>query len=367
VETKHYFVGCLLTIILASTAAAEVGVAEVSAPKLGPPDVGMAVATDYTPLDCLKGCGRPCRIYGGVDFLLLNRDNRTLNQPVVLDYDSDSAAVVLTTRDFQFDYEAGAKATIGYRLGDRFAVEVVYQSLFDTQSAHTVTGDNNLAIPGDLGLVSYDFFGADIMRLTYASKFHSVEANLVKLRECNACVEDCSGGCTKTRHWWRDWFAGFRYVYLVEQFDIRSTDFQEGTGVYNVRTRNDLLGAQLGTRWGWARGRLGCELTGKAGVFGNTASQRQYVIDSPPEFPLRPATGDNGGRVSFVGEIGAMVRYEFTNHWALRGGYNLMWIEGVALAPDQLDFTNEPDSGSRLVADGGVLFHGANVGIEARW
>jgi PAS domain S-box-containing protein len=42
-------------------------------------------------------------------------------------------------------------------------------------------------------------------------------------------------------------------------------------------------------------------------------------------------------------------------------------IEGVALAPNQLDFTNTPDSGTDVHTNGGVFFHGVNLGLEARW
>jgi hypothetical protein len=44
-----------------------------------------------------------------------------------------------------------------------------------------------------------------------------------------------------------------------------------------------------------------------------------------------------------------------------------MWIEGVATAPDQLDFTDTSTSGSHVVSNGGLFLHGANVGLEARW
>ena len=51
----------------------------------------------------------------------------------------------------------------------------------------------------------------------------------------------------------------------------------------------------------------------------------------------------------------------------LRAGYNLMWIEGVATAPDQLDFTDTAQSGTIVQTKGGEFFHGVNLGLEARW
>jgi hypothetical protein len=45
----------------------------------------------------------------------------------------------------------------------------------------------------------------------------------------------------------------------------------------------------------------------------------------------------------------------------------MIWLSGVALAPDQWDFTNTAASGTTLVGGGGVFLHGANLGLEARW
>ncbi len=59
--------------------------------------------------------------------------------------------------------------------------------------------------------------------------------------------------------------------------------------------------------------------------------------------------------------------YRLDDVWTLRGGYNLLWIEGVALAPDQLDFTDTPTSGTSLDIDSGVFAHGFSAGLEARF
>jgi hypothetical protein len=51
----------------------------------------------------------------------------------------------------------------------------------------------------------------------------------------------------------------------------------------------------------------------------------------------------------------------------LRAGYNLIWLDGLALAPDQWDFSNTPASGTSLVDGGSLFLHGANLGVERRW
>jgi hypothetical protein len=74
------------------------------------------------------------------------------------------------------------------------------------------------------------------------------------------------------------------------------------------------------------------------------------------------------GVVAFVGEVNLSALYRLTDVWNVRAGYNAMWIEGLALAPDQLDFDfATASSGSRLRNGGGMFLHGVSAGLEARW
>ena len=44
------------------------------------------------------------------------------------------------------------------------------------------------------------------------------------------------------------------------------------------------------------------------------------------------------GEVAFVGELNLSLLYRLTDVWNLRAGYSALWIQGVALAPDQAGF-----------------------------
>jgi hypothetical protein len=68
-----------------------------------------------------------------------------------------------------------------------------------------------------------------------------------------------------------------------------------------------------------------------------------------------------------VADINLSVVYRLTSVWGLRVGYNLMWIEGLALAPNQWDFSTADGAGSGLDSAGGIFLNGANLGLEARW
>jgi hypothetical protein len=357
--------GIVVSLMFAARAAAEADVG----PDAPTAEAGCATATD---LPCSVNDFRACRgdprgFYAVAEALFYSRTNSAWNQPLVLNQNTVPPAVLLTTRDLDFDFSPGVRVRAGYRLNECFALELEYMGVFDSDAGATVVGNNNLSIPGTLGLQSDAFFGADRIDVAYSSDLHGVEVNFVKWCECCCCCDCCSDTCcTQTRRYWRDWFFGFRYLRLGEEFNIHGNAAGQ-TGDYNIHTYNDLFGPQVGTRWGWARGRLGCELSGKAGLFGNSCGQQQYVTDFPGIF-IRDPIGHDGGRVSFVGELGATLTYQLTRTWTARAGYNLLWLEGVALAPDQLDFTNVGGiSGSRLNFNGSAFFHGASVGLEARW
>ena len=103
------------------------------------------------------------------------------------------------------------------------------------------------------------------------------------------------------------------------------------------------------------------------GIFGNAAEQHSDPIVDFPAFVVRPRRSESGGDIAFVGDLNLTGIYHLDDVWGIRLGYNLIWIEGVALAPDQLDFTNTTTSGSGISTDGGVLLHGVSAGVEARW
>ena len=86
-----------------------------------------------------------------------------------------------------------------------------------------------------------------------------------------------------------------------------------------------------------------------------------------PTTIIRPARRLTDAGVGFLGDLNYTVSRRLSDMWWLRLGYNMIWLSGVALAPDQWDFTNTAASGTTLVGGGGVFLHGANLGLEARW
>ena len=361
-NSMRFAVGVLVIVLASGTSSLAGGQEQLSAASVRQADQPEHVGLD----GCFRPfCGDPCPcVYVQVGALLMQQQPRFSNQPIVVDPNTNTT--FLSTSDFDSNFNPGLQATVGMRLCGGRAVEFDYFGLFGRNaSAVAVSPDPNAFLTFPNNLAGNVFVDMDRAQVDYSSSIHSFAANLLC---CCGCCDEC--GCCEVRCRSFEWFAGFRYLNVAEEFDITAQRTVAGAveeGSYNIRTNNHLYGAQLGARLRRTRGRLGWEAGGFAGIFGNDASQTQSVTDFP-NFPLRPTVSSSGGRVSFVGGANLSGLYSLTNVWNLRAGYNVIWIEGVALAPDQLDFDFAAAAGGNQLHDGGGLFlHGVNVGLEARW
>jgi hypothetical protein len=144
-------------------------------------------------------------------------------------------------------------------------------------------------------------------------------------------------------------------------------DGQFLTVPYRARTRNNMFGGQLGVRGRRAWERWAVEGWAKGALMGVAQEQIQDPLFDYTGFQQRPALSRSGGEVGFVGDLTMSAVYRITEVWGIRAGYSLLWLEGLALAPDQFDFSTDTGAGTRLVNSSGIFYHGANLGLEARW
>jgi len=332
--------------------------------------------------DCTDGgndcsnlfCDNPCPcVYGMVEGLFLMRHPQFSNQPLIVN--QTTGATLLSTSGLNFDYNPGLRARMGMTLCEGRSLEFGYFGLFDeSASAIALKPDPTAILTFQDNLVGNVFVDPDRVDVEYSSWINSFEVNLPCC--CGCCDEigcgetGCGeGSCGVTSCQSVTWFSGFRYLNLGEQFSMSAQRIVAGateTGSYNIRTANHLYGAQLGARLRRTHGQFGWEAGGAAGIYVNDAQQSQTVIDFP-DFPLRTAS-KSSSTAAFVGDLNLTGLYRLTNVWNLRAGYNVIWIQGVALAPDQIDTDfGAAQGGNHLDNDGGMLLHGFNVGIEARW
>jgi hypothetical protein len=152
--------------------------------------------------------------------------------------------------------------------------------------------------------------------------------------------------------------AGMRYMELQEKL----YDEEAGlllTSFEQRKTGNYLYGGQFGAQVDIARcSRFSLDAFSKFGVFGNHVHESQQIGNNLIVLG-RDATRNE---TAFLAELGVNARAKLTERLTAYGGYEVMWIDGVVLAPDTeanillaQSRTNTP------------FYHGANFGLELRW
>jgi Putative beta barrel porin-7 (BBP7) len=161
---------------------------------------------------------------------------------------------------------------------------------------------------------------------------------------------------------------GARYLNFSDHLLIEqrtNTGFEADHGFHGV---NDLFGAQIGLNAVLTRcNRLQIDSVLKAGVYNNNAINR--ITYDTNFFNIHTSSGTNSDQTAFCGEAGLNLSYAVTDCLTLRGGYQTLWIDGIALASEQAsvnsgDFTVLT---SDIKTDSSLFYHGAMVGMEYNW
>lgn len=277
-------------------------------------------------------------------FLQLNRAG---NQTLVINNVTDDP--VLTSDALKHNMVGGPRLGLRRTLCSGSTLEVSYFGLHEWESIAAVIGASNLSLPAPLGPATDDFSAAGIMTASLTSRIHNAEFNLIRPTTCPGLAI----------------LGGFRYFNLDEGFNLNSEDLLDGTSDYHISTDNNLYGAQIGASLKHEWSHVELEFIGKVGLFGAESRQRTFLADNDNTTILRD-TSVRGGQEAFVGELGFNGTLHLTQSLYCRAGYNLIWVDGVARATDQLDFTTSALSSTTL-SSGSAFLHGVNVGLEARW
>ncbi len=281
-----------------------------------------------------------------VGTVLLER-SRLKSQPLV--YNVNSGDTLLNADHYDFPVRGGLDVA-ALRRGEWCDVDFRYFGI-DQWSASQ--GSQLLPLGSDFPITGLDPTDAPVLinRSTYSTQLQSVELNLRR---------NVSHRLTL--------LAGFRYLGLGENFFLTAN---YGLGLFDIdfhfRTRNHLYGGQIGADYIlWdGGGPLRVESALKAGVFGNAASNAL----SEQAVGLGTFFADSAHRshTAFVGDLNFTAVYQLNRAWAVRVGYQLLWVAGVGLVADQPSQLNLNTGTLHVDTSGSALFHGAMLGLERSW
>lgn len=229
-----------------------------------------------------------------------------------------SGTGTVTSDQLNSNREFGPQLSVWRRLGCRKSLEVRYFGLW--------------ALDDQTSLSSGTF--------DYETRLHNGEINLhYSLFEPEACAIDFGV------------LAGARYFNLHDELWISS-----GAGQQIASVDNDLIGAQLGGLITFRPlHRFEVTFDGKAGIFGN-------IVDAENR-GLITASSAPGEDAAFIGELRLTGTYWVRPNMGIRGGYQVVWLDGVGLAPENVAAA----APFEVNHNGSVMFEGGFIGGEVRW
>lgn len=287
---------------------------------------------------CDYGCDDPLwSVTGGAVFM--TRSTPTSQQII---HPVGSTTTVSNAADFNFNYSGGPQVTIDRRIGDGNILELRYFGDLDW------TSSANYGAVGNVQIGSFSNFGAIGLTANDATRLNSAEFNW---------LHSVSDRVT--------FLAGARWLDVHDELQYHIA-FPAFGALYDWKESNRLYGGQLGGKFAlWKMdGPLSIDAVLKAGVFANSADNN---------FDLLPTTGGSfpggatGTATSFVGEIDVMATYAVCSHISLQGGYQLLWIDRLALGTEEAAAATLNGTQDAISATGRIFASGATAGIVLTW
>lgn len=387
--------GLLLALVFAASAIAQSGDGPGRAPVAAQ---GSPVLADRAPVERSVDAPRWTLELEAVAFRRSDSANRTLvsSLPGAATFgqtEHQAGAEVFNSNQFDAGHAAGPRLTLKYRSDAGGRWEVSYLAVLGLDATRTIGPENPanwyvMRAPGFWQTQDFHYQG-----MTWAAQtdLHSVEANARQgfagdfellagfrwLRLKDTLTGSLTPSDTREPAWKVGGCAtGPSLEAIFESIDAMTLPgtaqaCAAGPAVagyppfWTTTTTNDLLGLQAGVEGTLVTfGRFSLGGIAKAGAYGNRARQSAAVSMKKEVY----VAGAQRNRLAFVAQGGIQARYAFSKNLSGRLGYEVLWIDRVALAPGQLDQTfsgSNPTSETATGVDTGssVLLQGFTAGF----
>lgn len=261
--------------------------------------------------------------------------------------------VVLESKELvnDFDFRPGFSIGAEFLTDPDRTYDFSFLYMTEWEAERMVCGCCSLVFPFNDKCYTNDFNGADIAVGKYSSRYWQIEANYF-------------GHLTPRNV---NYFAfaalmGLRYINLREEFDLAFSTCLD-TSNYNINTHNDLYGVQVGGNLQInPMPRLSFEIQSKFGYMVNRCGQDNFLGDCNNNIVLRDFSSKkfNG---SWLIDFSSWMRYQLFPSFDFHGGYQLIYLTDLALAPEQIDKKTCPVNENRLYDKGQIFLEGGFVGI----
>ncbi|RZM76574.1 BBP7 family outer membrane beta-barrel protein [Leptolyngbya iicbica] len=314
----------------------------------------------------------------GADVVFLRRSIPNVTTSIDGQINPDDGSLLgntnaLGTGALDFGLDTGARFSVGYYPDPQTGYELAFMGLQDWRDTETFVsaGNENLRVafidpvragqddavglgPNNTDQVE-DFVQARSHTLRYESELDSLEFNY---RHALTPPSERSFATL---------IAGLRYMSIDEGFDLISDDgatrLGGNIGTYEIDTSNDLVGVQIGLDSGvQLTPALGLGLSARAGLMLNFNDQSsEFVNDNG--IPTVLTGSDSDTSLSPMFQVEGSARWDVTDNFTLKTGYQFLAVGNVATAPSQYGPLEDLGDLERSSA----LYHGPFVGLELRF
>lgn len=308
----------------------------------------------------------PCNFEASAEALFLMRDGG--NRVFIGEEATAGGTVlqVLSTKSDDFSIRTGFRVAASCRVSDTCDIQGVYFGVQQFLASDSITRqdtiNNFLSSP-------YLFIGANgtFISYDYESRLYNLEINA----RYNTRLSD---------HWNARFIGGFRFIHIEEKFQVQGQELVQNAELTTSNSHNNMLMGQIGMEMEHAFGKhFDLGVVTKAGLGVNAAGNHLTNLLTTFPLPTQTRMDSSTDEAALCGmiEVGAFGRLYITDCLSIRGGYSVMFLSGLALAPEQLDLTNgdlatgdrvqQGRTGSGLNTGGTMILHGPSAGIEVRW
>lgn len=289
-----------------------------------------------------------------VDFLYMKRTELHEKGIVINSVNpQDPDKVAINSKDLLhgFEFEPGYRVGMFYNPSVHSGFE---GSLFSMcawegrKGAHSV---GSLSVPFESDSYDVDFTDANRARARYHSRLWGAELNY--WRHAGSRGEKLFG---------LSGIFGFRFFHWDEGFSLAMTNSHD-TSHYIIHTENRVLGLQVGFDFRMnLRRNVHFDLLAKAGAMANSAEQDQFLGDFNDLLAVRSSQKQKWQAGVFT-DVAAQLALQPLHWFSLRVGYEMLFLNGLALAPEQVSFSVGPTAGKRVNTQGHAIGHGLFAGL----
>lgn len=247
-----------------------------------------------------------------------------------------------------FKFQPGFKVAATY-FTDQVVWDLSYLWLNNWEKSCSRTSPGALIFSVKNPGITNDFDGADYGEAKYSCDFQNCELNFFHYN------------ASRFENFFTSaYLVGLRYMSLKEALDVSFTNGSNRSS-YKVHAMNHIPAIQVGGLLAWRPTKtITWDIILMAGVGFDAGEQKTYLGDLNNTVTVRDYE-ESGFSTPLVTEGSVRLTYQPASYVNFHAAYQFIYLNGVALAPDQLVKSNSTDHVYRAI--GAPLIHGLTAGL----